>query len=238
MLVTSICIIVAKGVKLASESARILVMRYAVLGLILLFLVGISHALPEKTYMSVPFLSQAPYGNWAQPWQDACEEAAIIMVISYVKEEPITRASGNKEILDMIGFQVEKYGGHYDLTVEQAVTLIKDYYIYDKVEARYDIQVEDIKTELAKGNIVIAPMAGRLLNNPYYTPPGPAYHYMLFKGYDDRSGEFIANDCGTKRGRNYRYKYNVAYNVIHDWTGSKKTIDQGRKAIIVVKQEN
>jgi hypothetical protein len=59
---------------------------------------------------------------------------------------------------------------------------------------------------------------------------------MLFKGFDDRTGEFIVNDCGTRRGRNYRYDYDVAYNAIHDWTGSKKTIGEGRKAIIIFRE--
>lgn len=194
-----------------------------------------SFALPQKVYLPVPFLCQAPYANWKQPWQEACEEAAIIMAVRYVKGDPVTRRSGNQEILDMVKFQVKNYGGHYDLNAEQIAKLIKDYYKYDKVEVRYDIKVEDIKKELAKGNPVITPMAGRLLGNPYYTPPGPLYHNMLFKGYDDRSDEFITNDAGTKRGRNYRYKYQVAYNAIHDWTGNKKTIAQGEKAMVVVK---
>ena len=30
--------------------------------------------------LPVPFTSQAPAGVWTQPWQDACEEAAIVMV--------------------------------------------------------------------------------------------------------------------------------------------------------------
>jgi len=100
---------------------------------------------------------------------------------------------------------------------------------------RYDVQLEDIKKELNAGNIVITPMAGRLLGNPYYTSPSPVYHYMLFKGYDDGREEFLTNDPGTKRGKNYRYNYKVAYNAIHDWTGSKQTISRGKKAMIVVK---
>jgi hypothetical protein len=210
-------------------------MKIVVVILLIISLAGLSNALPVKTYLPVPFLCQAPYASWVQPWQDACEEAVVIMAVSYVKGNPVTRASGNREILRMVDFQVKEYGGHYDLDAEQIAKLIKDYYKYDKVEVRYDIMVEDIKEELAKGNVVIAPMAGRLLNNPYYTPPGPLYHNMLFKGYDDRSGEFITNDAGTKRGRNYRYQYEVAYNAIHDWTGDKKTITAGRKAMVVVK---
>lgn len=205
--------------------------------ILMAFLVGASFALPLKTYLPVPFLCQAPYADWSQPWQDGCEEACIIMAINYAKPGLGTGGlgTGAEEILKLVKFQEENYGGHYDLNAKQIAKLLKDYYKYDKVEVRYDIEVEDIKQELTKGNVVIAPMAGRLLGNPYYTPPGPAYHNILFKGYDDRSGEFIANDCGTKRGRNYRYKYEVAYNAIHDWTGKKKTIVQGRKAIVVVR---
>ncbi|MFH1347224.1 MAG: C39 family peptidase [Candidatus Margulisiibacteriota bacterium] len=210
-------------------------MRKSIFIIIIIFLALPCVALPQKTYLPVPFLCQAPFANWSQPWQDGCEEAAIIMALHYIKGDQITRKSGNREILDLVDFQVKKYGGHYDLTAEQCAKLIKDYYKFDEVSVRYDITVNDIKQELAKGNLVIAPMAGRLLNNPYYTPPGPAYHYMLFKGYDDRTGEFITNDMGTRRGNNYRYKYNVAFNAIHDWAGSKKTIAQGKKAMVVVK---
>lgn len=151
-----------------------------------------------------------------------------------MKGEPVTRASGDREILDMVDFQVREYGGHFDLDAQQIAKLIRDYYKYGRVEVHYDIKIEDIKEELAKGNVVIAPMAGRMLGNPYYTPPGPVYHNILFKGYDDRSHEFITNDCGTRRGRNYRYKYETAYNAIHDWTGSKSTIASGKKAVIVI----
>jgi len=203
--------------------------------ILLLFLISEVFCLPLKVDLPVPFLCQAPFGNWSQPWQDACEEAAVIMAMAFVKGYPVTRGSGNQEILDLVDFQIKTYGGHHDLTAEKTVKLIKDYYKYDKIEIRYNFKIEDINDELAKGNVVIAPMAGRLLGNPYYTPPGPAYHYMLFKGYDERRGEFITNDAGTKRGKNYRYKYHVVYNAIHDWTGNKAAIAQGRKAIIVVK---
>lgn len=207
------------------------------LAITIIFLMGISNALPLKTYLPVPFLCQAPYANWSQPWQDGCEEAVIIMGFAYLNGDQVTRKSGNQDILDQVKFQKHKYGGHYDLTAEKCVQLIKDYYKFDNVEVRYDVTVDDIKNELAKGNVVIAPMAGKLLGNPYYTPPGPAYHYMLFKGYDDRTGEFITNDPGTKRGKNYRYKYQTAFNAIHDWTGSKKTIASGKKAVIVIKSK-
>lgn len=200
-----------------------------------MLLIGACYALPPKVYLNIPFLCQAPYGNWAEPWQDACEEAAVIMAMAWVKGYQVTRGSGNQEILNLVAFQQKQYGGHLDLTAKECVKLIKDYYKFDNVELRENFTIEDIKSELAGGMVVIAPMAGRMLQNPYYTPPGPAYHYIVFKGYDERSGEFITNDAGTRRGKDFRYKYQVAYNAIHDWTGDKKTIGRGRKAIIVIK---
>ena len=184
----------------------------------------------------VPFLCQAPDANWKQPWQDACEEAAIVMAMHYVNGTPLDRKVGRQEILSLVNFQIKKYGGHYDLTAQQSAQLIKDYYGYKNLEVSYNFLVEDIKKELDKGNLVIAPMAGRMLGNPYYTPPGPVYHYMLFKGYDDKRGEFIANDAGTNRGKDYRYKYLTAFKAIHDWTGDKSTIGRGKKAILIIKK--
>ncbi len=190
--------------------------------------------IPKKVQLNIPFLCQAPHGNWAQPWQDACEEAAVIMAIHYIKDSPLDKEGGNQEILGMVNYQELKYGGHHDLTAQKTAQLMKEYYKFNDYKVIYEFTIEDIKNELAKGNVVIAPMAGRLVGNRYYTAPGPAYHFMLFKGYDDNRGEFITNDPGTKRGKDFRYKYRVAFNAIHDWNGTKENIDQGRKAMIVI----
>ncbi len=190
--------------------------------------------LPERVELDVPFLCQAPFGNWAQPWQDACEEAAIIMAVHYVRNYPLDKQSGNQEILGLVKYEEKRWGGHHDLDARKTAKLMAEYYNYKKFRVSYAFGIEDIKKELAQGDLVLAPMAGRLLGNRYYRRPGPAYHYMVFRGYDDRAGEFITNDPGTKRGEGFRYKYAVAFNAIHDWNGSKETITSGRKAMIVV----
>jgi len=190
--------------------------------------------LPKKVELPVPFLCQAPDGDWREPWQDACEEAALVMAVHYVRHEPLDKKIGKKEILALVKYQVAHYGGHYDLTAAQAAKLLRDFYHFTDYRLSYRFTVQEIKKELAAGNLVITPLAGRLLRNPYYTPPGPAYHYLVFIGYDDAKGEFITNDQGTRRGKGFRYKYNVAYNAIHDWTGSKATIGSGRKALLVI----
>jgi len=190
--------------------------------------------LPSQVKLEVPFLCQAPFGNWDQPWQDACEEAAIIIAMHYVNGQALDKNIGNQEILDLIAFQYQKYGGHHDLTAKMAAQLIKDYYHFTNYALFYKFNIDDIRTALAQGNLVIAPMAGRQLNNRYFSRPGPVYHYVVFIGYDEARKEFITNDPGTKRGRGFRYKYNNAYNAIHDWAGSKENIASGKKAMLVI----
>jgi len=190
--------------------------------------------LPDKVELGVPFLCQAPFADWSQPWQDACEEAAIIMAMHYARNYPLDKESGNQEILGLVKYQEVRWGGHHDLTAQKTAQLMAEYYKYKKYKLIYQFGIEDIKKELAQGNLVLTPMAGRLLGNRYYTRPGPAYHYMVFKGYNNRSGEFITNDPGTKRGEGFRYKYDIAFNAIHDWAGTKDNIAQGKKAMIII----
>src|SRR5690606_41290644 len=44
-------------------------------------------AVVEQLILDVPFTSQAPEGNWKQPWQDACEETSILMVDRFYQEQ-------------------------------------------------------------------------------------------------------------------------------------------------------
>jgi len=45
---------------------------------------------PIEKEISVPFTSQAPEGNWQEPWQNACEEASIVMIQNFYKDEGLT----------------------------------------------------------------------------------------------------------------------------------------------------
>ena len=205
------------------------------LSLSLLFACQVARAeILKKIELTAPFLCQAPNGDWSQPWQDACEEAAIVIAIHYAKDFPLDKETGNQEILGLVNYQNKRWGGHHDLTAKRAAALMREYFKFEKYRVINSASIEGIKQELSAGNIVLTPMAGRMLGNRYYRRPGPLYHYLVFTGYDEHRGEFITNDPGTKRGKGYRYKYAVAYNAIHDWTGSKETIAQGKKAMIVI----
>jgi hypothetical protein len=208
-----------------------------VLFLVLLLFLS-SPAFSLKKLLSVPFLCQAPFGNWGEPYQEACEETALIMARHYQTGKPIYLKDGDREILDLVDYQERTLGGHFDLTAKQVKKLAEDYYKMKNIALSYEFSIEDMKRALDEDKVVIVPAAGRLLRNPYYTPPGPAYHNLLIIGYDDGRGEFITNDAGTKRGKNYRYKYQVVYNAIHDWAGSKANIEKGKKALLTVGRDH
>ncbi|MBU0574106.1 MAG: C39 family peptidase [Candidatus Margulisbacteria bacterium] len=207
-------------------------MRISRLIIISILLLALAPSFVEGPYAfthNVPFLCQAPFGKWDQPWQDACEEAAIVMGMRFADGKQITKETGSWEMMQLIRYQRKEYGGHNNLTAERTASLIKEYYGFPGFEVVYDFGIEDMKQQLSDGKILLAPAAGRLLGNRYYTQPGPLYHFLVFTGYDDKKGEFITNDPGTKRGEGFRYKYERAYNAISDW-------QTGRKAMIVIKK--
>ncbi len=189
--------------------------------------------IPEFVNLGIPFICQAPYSIWDELHNHACEEAAIIMVYYYLTEKDLSREIGEKEILNMVDWQIKNWGKIFDLNAEQIVQLFKNYFNYENIELVYDFAVEDIKKELARGNPIIVPAAGRTLRNPYFTPPGPLYHILVVKGYDGEKSEFIVNDPGIGRGADFRYNYQVLENAIHDFNNGD--VLNGRKVMIVVK---
>lgn len=187
-------------------------------------------SIPEEINLEIPFTSQAPFGDWSYPFNHTCEEAAVLMVHYYLEGKTvIDPALARKELLGLIEYEKKNYGFHEDTSAEQTAQLIRDYYDY-KVKVYYDTSLEDIKKELVKGSPVIVPTAGRLLNNPYFTPPGPIYHMLVVKGYTPT--EFITNDPGTKRGADYTYSYQTLMKAIHDWNNGD--VENGKTVIISI----
>lgn len=196
---------------------------------------------PQFILHDVPFVSQAPTGNWdGDRQQDGCEEAATYMAILWARGEkpPTSLSEQEKALVAISDYETEKYGGYHDTSVKDTIERIfKGYFNYHNVEARYGVTTDDIKDELAKGNILVVLADGQKLGNPYFTPPGPDRHALVIRGYDPGSSEFITNDNGTKRGEGYRYKVNVLMNAIVDYpTGDHLPIEEEMKAMIIVRK--
>jgi hypothetical protein len=188
----------------------------------------------DKQYLSVPFVCQAPYGNWDAPYQEGCEEASILMVHYYWQDMLLDKKTAKNEIIKLVDWQTEN-GYRDSVNLSDLKKIIQDYWQYDKVIIKYDITIEDIKYELSKGNPVIVPAAGRLLGNPNFTGLGPLYHMLVIKGYENNY--FITNDPGTAKGEDYKYSFSVLYNSIHDFPGDKNLVLEGKKGILIIEDK-
>ena len=193
--------------------------------------------LKQSVFLPVPFVSQAPFGLWAPPYNEACEETNLIMAVRWARGQTLTLDEAAREIVALAVFENKIFGFNEDTNIEQTAQLLRDYYRYENFEVRKNIvSIEEIKKELNAGNIVLIPVAGKLLNNPHYTPPGPPYHMLLIRGYDDNTRIFITNDPGTKFGDGYSYNFLTIDQAWHDWTGSALTILQGARNMLIVKK--
>ena len=192
---------------------------------------------PSIIKLTVPFTSQAPFGNWADPReQDGCEEASILMAARWVKNQGLNLEEALTEILALSKYQEEKFGYYQDTNAVDTAQLLKDYYQVANVKVATDVSIEAIKKKLAEGSLVITPMNGQILRNPNYTAPGPERHMILIIGYDDSTQEFITNDSGTRRGAGFRYDYDNFFESIRDYPSGADLPFTGRegKAMIVV----
>lgn len=188
--------------------------------------------LPAEIQLNVPFTPQAPFGIWDADHNEACEEAALVMVNAYLDNEKLTPETADTQILRLIGWE-ELNGYKVDVDAHEMGQLAKDY-LYKNYKIYYDDQVTEkrIKNLLNKGYPVILPVAGQMLGNPYFRGEGPPYHVIVLIGYNETN--FITHDPGTRNGESYEYSIDTIMNSIHDWTGSKQTIKEGRKAMLIM----
>lgn len=190
--------------------------------------------LPNKINLSVPFTSQAPEKNWEQPWQDACEEAGVLMLDAFYKGYGLSPLFSKDEILKMVAWEDER-GWKTSISVEK-VSELGEWYIgtiqntHNKIQIIQEPTVEQIKSFIASGNPVLVLAYGKDLPNPHFTNDGPEYHALIIRGYDE--DEFITNDPGTQFGENFKYKYDDLMNAIHDWNGGR--VEEGRRVVIII----
>src|SRR3989344_983109 len=104
--------------------------------------------LPDSVDIVVPFSSQAPLGNWGQPWQDACEEASVMMAVAWARGFDLTPDLAAAEILNEVDFENRAFGYHNDTDVEHTLRLFTEFYRYGNIALKKEnISVENIKKE-------------------------------------------------------------------------------------------
>ncbi len=195
---------------------------------------------PKSLNISVPFTSQAPFANWDELHNEACEEASMIMADSFFNKKILSKEIAEERIQDLVLWET-KNGYTIDVTAQETVEILDSYFGLQG-ELEYSATPQKIIQALNEGKLIIIPAAGRDLHNPNYKQPGPLYHMLVIRGYDANKKQFITNDPGTRKGEGYRYDYDVLINAIHDWPKQGKGSDDvseeemrgGRKVMILV----
>ena len=184
---------------------------------------------PAALNLKAPFYAQAPLGNWDYPWQEACEEASVLLAANEYFGHGWTVAQFNQQILDIVEWENKTFGDYKHTTMAQTSQMLKDYLKLDsKIHENPDLST--IKQILANGHFIILPFAGKEVGNPYYNNGGPTYHVVLAKGYT-ADNQIITHDVGTKHGENYVYDWETISAALHDYSDP---IDNGARRIIEV----
>ena len=186
---------------------------------------------PEKYLLEIPFYSQAPLSKWDAFHEDMCEEASVFNAAYYLLGKKPSKEEYEKELQKMQNAEKKEIGEWKSTTIAQTKKFV-DVYFEGKLKSKIidNPTVEEIEGEVAAGNPVIVPLAGRDIGNPNFTPPGPIYHMLVIKGYDAQN--FITNDVGTRKGNSYIYKKEVIMKNIYDW--DKKDIHLGAKRVLIL----
>ena len=197
------------------------VLKYFLFAVILLFPISIHATTTTTVNLPVPYTSEIPNGRWIKPWNNACEEATIIMVEQFYAGNTSTkfsRARATKLMSPLFPIERKLFGTDADSDAAQNAKIINDYtsfsaYIID------DPTIEQIQNELSAGRPVISFHYGYDLHNPNipWRRGGSYYHVMALVGFDEARQEFIVNDPGNdKSGLDYHYKYAIITSSLHD----------------------
>lgn len=161
---------------------------------------------PQSVILNVPYVMQAPFGNWNDRRQQyGCEEAAIVMAMAWVRSatnsptDTIFKEEALRDIINMSEYERVIYGFYEDTNAQDTARLIKEVYQHQNVEVKENISSESIKQELANNRVVIFPLNTRLTGMSVYNN-GPIRHTIVAVGYDDKNDEIIVHDPIFRNG--------------------------------------
>jgi len=192
--------------------------------------------IPDLHQISTAFIPQAPQKDWQQPWQDACEEAALLTVDYYYQKQSPSVPDLLSRYQQLFEYESSRDYTH-DVNLEQMSSIASDFLGYQP-QIINNPGLDDIKNYLVKDIPVIVPANGKTLfrENKHFKNGGPWYHNLVILGYDDQARQFIVHDVGTQFGAYFRYSYDLLLSAIHDFppSGNKEDINNGLARILVL----
>lgn len=197
------------------------------------------HPLIEVT---VPFVAQAPFGEWSDVRQgEGCEEASALMAYAWIQgDESIPLTQARDSILQQAYYEQQMFGDFIDTSVaDTAERLLYGYFGLTSYVVKESISVQDIADALSSTSVVITAVNGQALHNPHFTGAGPVEHMVLITGYDPFGDTFIVHDPGTRQGAYTRYSASVLADALMDYpSGKHERLTPGVAAMIVISKES
>lgn len=183
----------------------------------------------DAVNLPVPFIWEIPDGVWTKPWNNACEEASIMMLDQFYlnrKEENIGRVESKNLMRPLFAIEDKLYGSNADTNASRTLKLIDDYTNFTG-ELKPHPTIEEIVAELAQGHPVISFHYGYDLKNPHhrFRRGGSSYHVMVLTGFNATKNLFYANDTELKGGLDYPYTYDTIMASLHDFNHTSKKAD-------------
>ncbi len=170
--------------------------------------------------LAVPYVSQAPDGNWVAPWDEACEEASITMINGfYDRTKTIPKETSKQQMQQMIDWEKLTFKKYEDTSAEETVRLIQQFGSFT-ASIKRSPSPEEIKRELDAQRPVIAFVDMYKFYNE--RPAGDGFHVFVIVGYDEQKKEFIVNDPGREPRR---YSYERLLGALHDYNPASKEAD-------------
>jgi hypothetical protein len=178
--------------------------------------------------LDVAFMSEAPDGNWTQPWSNACEETVTLMADKYYAGAKSIGISEAKSYLQNLFAKEEAlFGTSRNSDSRQMLEIIEKYTDF-KGRIVTNPSLDDIKKEIAAGRPVISLHRGFDLKNSNieFSPTLSSYHTALVVGYDDDRQIFIVHDPGDEYdGEDHHYSYTLFMNSLHDYNYADNKAD-------------
>jgi hypothetical protein len=173
---------------------------------------------PQHVSLHVAYVAQALDGDWVAPWDEACEEASLLMVEAYYDGQiAIPKKQARGRMQDMFDWEDRAFQKNDDTDAEQTTHLVSQHTSFHATVIR-NPTLGDIKHELSSQRPVIA------FVNMYqlYQEPdlGDSFHVLVITGYDDQAQTFHVNDPARKN--QHTYPYAVLLNALHDYNPETK----------------
>lgn len=196
------------------------------------------NGLPNKHQIKAIFVPQSPEKNWDEPWQDACEEAALLTVHYYYQDTSPSLDKIKSDLNSLFDFESQQ-AWTSDINITQMASLSAKLWGYQTKIIDYPT-LNSFKEYLSRDIPLIVSANGKILfrENKHFNDGGPWYHNLVILGYDDNKNQFTVHDVGTQFGAYFHYSYNTLIESIHDFPSSlkKEEIDSGiPRALILLK---